>query len=86
MEETSIPLLMRNKMPEVDGYENDEKLDIAMRPEGVRHRSRSLAKYHGVVIVMIILIIIIVCNNNNNDNNNLIIFNNDVGYDLMPGK
>ena len=34
-EDLSIPMLMRNKVPTVEGYEQDEKLDIAMRPEEV---------------------------------------------------
>ncbi|XP_031571804.1 G-patch domain and KOW motifs-containing protein-like [Actinia tenebrosa] len=32
-EDLSIPMLLRNKVPAVEGYEQDEKLDIAMRPD-----------------------------------------------------
>lgn len=31
----SIPLLMRNALPDVQGYEKNEKTDIALRPEQV---------------------------------------------------
>lgn len=34
-ENVSIPLLMRNPLPDVEGYEKNEKLDIALRPEQV---------------------------------------------------
>ena len=34
-ENVTIPLLMRNALPDVDGFEKNEKLDIAMRPEQV---------------------------------------------------
>lgn len=34
-ESVSIPLLMRNALPDVEGFEKNEKLDIAMRPEEV---------------------------------------------------
>lgn len=32
----AIPLLMKNALPDVEGFEKNEKLDIAMRPEEVR--------------------------------------------------
>ncbi|CAH3149036.1 unnamed protein product [Pocillopora meandrina] len=32
-ENVSIPLLMRNPLPDIEGYEKNEKLDIALRPE-----------------------------------------------------
>ncbi|KAK3737752.1 hypothetical protein QZH41_017215, partial [Actinostola sp. cb2023] len=31
-DDMSIPILMRNRLPNVEGYEQDERLDIAMRP------------------------------------------------------
>jgi len=31
----AIPLLMRNALPDVQGYEKNEKTDIATRPEQV---------------------------------------------------
>ena len=34
-ENVAIPLLMRNALPDVEGFEKNEKLDIAMRPEQV---------------------------------------------------
>ncbi|XP_073229046.1 G-patch domain and KOW motifs-containing protein-like isoform X1 [Porites lutea] len=32
-ENVSIPLLLRNALPDVEGFDKDEKLDIAMRPD-----------------------------------------------------
>ena len=37
----SIPLLMRNKVPE--GYEDDDKLDVSLRPQEVREVELSLS-------------------------------------------
>ena len=34
-ENVSIPLLLRNALPDVEGFDKDEKLDIAMRPDQV---------------------------------------------------
>lgn len=34
-ENTAIPLLMRNALPDLEGYEKNEKLDIALRPAQV---------------------------------------------------
>lgn len=31
----AIPMLMRNALPDVEGYEKNEKLDIALRPQQV---------------------------------------------------
>ena len=31
----AIPLLLRNALPDVQGYEKNEKTDIALRPEQV---------------------------------------------------
>ena len=38
----SIPLLMRNKVPE--GYEDDDKLDVSIRPQEVRIVELNLSK------------------------------------------
>ena len=38
-ENEAIPLLMRNALPDVEGFEKNEKLDIAMRPEQVSERN-----------------------------------------------
>ena len=35
-ENVAIPLLMQNALPDVEGFEKNEKLDIALRPEQVR--------------------------------------------------
>ena len=35
IDDITIPLLMRNALPDVQGYEKNEKVDIAVRPEQV---------------------------------------------------
>lgn len=42
-DDLSIPILMRNRMPNVEGREKDEKLDIEMRPSEVYNTPSCLA-------------------------------------------